>query len=105
MKQIVTKKQIFQCLLSGDPIVFDRRNVSGKMVDDARLLFWETGVIRLVQPEFFEVNTSHKGMFAKAEWTHPIHIITYDENVIHPAGHRFSMSYNIYNWLISGGRS
>ena len=96
MNEIVTKKQIFQCLLTGDPIVFDRRDVSGKMVDDARLLLWQTGIIRLVQPDNF-----NKELFAKAEWTHPVHMITYDTDFVQPAGHRFSMSYSIYKWLIS----
>jgi len=101
MKQIVTKKQIFECRLTGKPIILDRRNVTGKMIDEARLLFWQTGVLRLIKPEFFEHNTSHRGLFAKAEYTHPITIIDHDGLVYQPEGHRFSMSYNVYNWLIS----
>ena len=94
------RKYIFQCRLTGDTIVLGLSDTSGKERHEVRRLLFETGVIVLRVPDFFEKNPDE--IHAKAAWTHTVEIVNCGEITLLPKGSKFSISRGAYKLLISG---
>ena len=103
MKQLITRKEIFRCKLTGDPIVLDYFKASGEQKDHARLLLWQTEVMRMTVPTYFDHDVGNRRSAAEVECTHSILVRDHDypEGVLREAGSTFGISYGFYKWLIS----
>ena len=103
MQPLITRKEIFRCRLTGDPIVLDYTKVTGEQKDHARVLLWQTEVMRMVDPEFFNRCAENQKSVAQVTCTHPILVKDYDypKGQLRDYGQTLGITYGFYKWLIS----
>ena len=103
MQQLITRKGIFRCKLTGDPIVLDYTNASGEQKDHARILLWQTEVMSMRDSDFFNRDVGNRHDAAKVDITHPILVVDHDypEGVLREAGMTLGITFAFYKLLIS----
>ena len=65
------RKEIFRCRLNGTPIILDMLTCTDAEKHGIRRLLWDAGIIKLVKPDFFDLEHNRK-ISARGVYTHEL---------------------------------
>ena len=100
------RKEIFRCRLDGTPIILDMLTCTDAEQHEIRRLLWEVGIIKLVKPDFFDLEENRK-LSARGVYTHAL-VVRNDyepKSSYIPEGMHTGITYGAYKLLNCGNRT